>query len=230
MDRLAEVTTVYASNRAGLGLSDPRPAPHGSSSAVDDLPRRARGSTPGVAIRDCGRLVRRPRRPIVRPSFPRPSGRRRAHRCNRTRLGSTARGDHYAHSGRRPSGNPERRGHDQRTHPRQRGSGGRRAPVPTTPLVVIRHGIPFPGGPDWPTDNVEALWTSLQEGLAQLSPKSAVLVAADSGRRIIRANPTLWSMPYAPRSTQRAGRRRSSLRRPSAAKPPRRCPEHSTVT
>ena len=93
-------------------------------------PRRARVSTPAVAIRDCGRLVRRPRRPIVRPSFPRPSGRRRAHRCNRTRLGSTARGDPYAHSGRRPSGNPERRGHDQRTHPRQRGSGGRRAPVP----------------------------------------------------------------------------------------------------
>ena len=37
MDLLAAVTTVCASNRAGLGRSDPRPAPHGASSAVDDM-------------------------------------------------------------------------------------------------------------------------------------------------------------------------------------------------
>ncbi len=29
--------TVCAYNRAGLGQSDPRPAPHGAASAVDDL-------------------------------------------------------------------------------------------------------------------------------------------------------------------------------------------------
>ena len=42
-------------------------------------------------------------------------------------------------------------------------------PFPPGPLVVLHHGVPFPGGPDWPTLKVEALWTSLQEGLARLS-------------------------------------------------------------
>ena len=230
MDRLAEVTTVCASNRAGLGLSDPRPAPHGSSSAVDDLHAAlASAHLPSPYV-------------IVGASFGGLDAQLFARRfpdqvAGVVLIDAIAPGwDRQLEAILTPTQVADRRaipnGEDM-TNEHIRASEDLVAagpPFPTTPLVVIRHGIPFPGGPDWPTDNVEALWTSLQEGLAQLSPKSAVLVAADSGHRIIRANPTLWSMPYAPRSTQRTGRRRSSLRRPSAAKPPRRCPEHSTVT
>jgi hypothetical protein len=37
--RVADFTTVCAYNRAGLGLSDPRPQPHGAEGAADDLHR-----------------------------------------------------------------------------------------------------------------------------------------------------------------------------------------------
>src|SRR5204863_6816577 len=54
---------------------------------------------------------------------------------------------------------------------------------PPVPLVVLHHGVPFPGGQDWPTSKVEALWSSLQIGLAALSPHSAIILAAESGHR-----------------------------------------------
>src|SRR5206468_1740096 len=50
-------------------------------------------------------------------------------------------------------------------------------PFPSVPLVVLRHGVPFPASDaDWPTQKVEALWASLQEGLAHLSPMSAIIL------------------------------------------------------
>src|SRR5204863_5125873 len=62
---------------------------------------------------------------------------------------------------------------------------------PPTPLVVLRHGRPFPGDAQWPTAKVEALWRSLQESLARLSPKSTLLVATASGHRIHQEQPEL---------------------------------------
>ena len=64
-------------------------------------------------------------------------------------------------------------------------------PFPPVPLVVLRHGRPFEMGPDWPTAEVESLWTSLQEGLAAMSPQSALLLAATSSHRIHQDQPDL---------------------------------------
>jgi hypothetical protein len=50
--------------------------------------------------------------------------------------------------------------------------------VPNVHLVAIRHGLPFDGGPDWPTDAVEHLWAELQNDLAELTPQGKVVVAA----------------------------------------------------
>jgi pimeloyl-ACP methyl ester carboxylesterase len=62
-------------------------------------------------------------------------------------------------------------------------------PVPDVPIIVIRHGIPFEGGADWPTEKVEALWEELQNGLATLSSQGKVIVAENSHHRIEEDRP-----------------------------------------
>jgi alpha/beta hydrolase fold len=61
--------------------------------------------------------------------------------------------------------------------------------LPDVPLVVIRHGVPFDGGPGWPTEGVEKLWTDLQSDLARLTPQGDVVVATMSGHRIQEDQP-----------------------------------------
>lgn len=58
------------------------------------------------------------------------------------------------------------------------------APLPPVPVIVIRHGLPFEGGPGWPRDEVETLWEELQNDLATLSPDSKVIVAENSRYRV----------------------------------------------
>jgi pimeloyl-ACP methyl ester carboxylesterase len=62
-------------------------------------------------------------------------------------------------------------------------------PIPDVPIIVIRHGLPFEGGPDWPTAQVEALWTELQNDLATLSSDGKVVVAENSHHRIQEDRP-----------------------------------------
>lgn len=62
-------------------------------------------------------------------------------------------------------------------------------PVPDVPIIVIRHELPFEGGPDWPTEKVEGLWEELQNDLAALSPTGKVVVAENSHHRIQEDRP-----------------------------------------
>jgi pimeloyl-ACP methyl ester carboxylesterase len=62
-------------------------------------------------------------------------------------------------------------------------------PVPDVPIIVIRHGIPFEGGADWPTEKVEALWEELQNDLATLSSQGKVILAENSHHRIEEDRP-----------------------------------------
>jgi pimeloyl-ACP methyl ester carboxylesterase len=62
-------------------------------------------------------------------------------------------------------------------------------PIPTVPIIVLRHGLPFEGGADWPTEKVEALWEELQNPLAKLSSDSKVIVAENSHHRIEEDRP-----------------------------------------
>jgi hypothetical protein len=66
-------------------------------------------------------------------------------------------------------------------------------PVPDVPLVVVRHGLPFDGGPGWPTDVVEHLWAELQNDLAKLTPRGKVVLAAKSHHRIQEDEPEVVS-------------------------------------
>lgn len=61
--------------------------------------------------------------------------------------------------------------------------------IPDLPIIVIRHGLPFEGGADWPTEKVEALWEELQNDLATLSPQGKVIVAENSHHRIQEDRP-----------------------------------------
>lgn len=64
-------------------------------------------------------------------------------------------------------------------------------PIPDVPIIVIRHGLPFEGGPDWPTGKVEALWEELQADLAALSPQGKVIIAENSHHRIQEDRPDI---------------------------------------
>ena len=61
--------------------------------------------------------------------------------------------------------------------------------IPNMPIIVIRHGLPFEGGTDWPMDDVEALWAELQNDLATLSTQGKVIVAENSHHRIQEDRP-----------------------------------------
>ena len=66
-------------------------------------------------------------------------------------------------------------------------------PLRDVPLVVISHGVPFDGGPGWPTEAVEKLWADLQSDLARLTPQGEVVVATASRHRIQEDQPDLVS-------------------------------------
>ena len=191
MTRVAEFTTVCAYNRAGLGTSDLRPPPHGAASAVDDLhallgaaglpapyvlvgasfggldaqlyARRYPDETAGVVLVDA-----------IAPEW-----------------------DRKLEAMLSPALVAERRaipnGEDLTNEDIRASELGLLSapPFPPVPLVVLRHGRPFEMGPDWPTAEVESLWTSLQEGLAAMSPQSALLLAATSSHRIHQDQPDL---------------------------------------
>lgn len=61
--------------------------------------------------------------------------------------------------------------------------------IPDLPIIVIRHGLPFEGGADWPTAKVESLWVELQNDLATLSSQGKVIVAENSHHRIEEDRP-----------------------------------------
>lgn len=186
-----QFTTVCSYDRAGLGGSDPRPPPHGAGSAADDLQqlvsvtglpgpyvmvgasygglvaqlfaRRHPGSVAGVVLVDA--IAPRWDDRLEALLSPAQVDERRA----------IPTGEDLTNEDIRASES------DVETAP----------PFPEVPLVVLRHGLPFPGGPDWPTDEVEGLWMSLQVGLASLSSQSTLLVATTSGHRIHQQQPDL---------------------------------------
>ena len=177
--------TVCAYNRAGQGLSDHKPLPHGAGSAVQDL----------HLLLEAARLP--PPYVLVGASFGGLDVQLFARRYPTEVAGvvlvdAIAPGwDDQLEALLSPAQVAERRaipnGEDL-TNEDIRASeadvGATTDPFPPVPLVVLRHGIAFPGGPDWPTRQVEALWAALQAGLADLSPKSVTLVATRSGHRI----------------------------------------------
>lgn len=191
MTRVAEFTTVCAYNRAGLGTSDLRPPPHGAASAVDDLhallgaaglpapyvlvgasfggldaqlyARRYPAETAGVVLVDA--IAPEWDRKLEAMLSPALVAERRA----------IPNGEDLTNEDIRAS---------------ELGLLGA-PPFPPVPLVVLRHGRPFEMGPDWPTAEVESLWTSLQEGLAAMSPQSSLLLAASSSHRIHQDQPDL---------------------------------------
>jgi pimeloyl-ACP methyl ester carboxylesterase len=189
--RLSDVTTVCAYDRAGLGGSDPRPLPHGAGSAADDLEallhtsglrppfvmvgasygglviqlfaRRHPAETAGVVLVDA-----------IAPGWD-------------DRLEAILTPAQVAERRAIPNGEPISN-EEIRSSERDVAAA---APFPPLPLVVLRHGLPFPLGPGWPSAAVETLWASIQDGLATLSPRSVVLVGATSGHRIHQDQPDL---------------------------------------
>ncbi len=187
----AGLTTICSYNRAGLGRSEPRPEPHGAASAVDDLHDLLKAAglpSPWIVVGasfgglDAQLFARR---------FP-------SEVSGVVLVDAIAPGwDPGLEALLSPAQVAERRAipngedltnEDIRESERIAPDGG---PFPPVPLVVLYHGQPFPGGPDWPTAKVEALWLSLQERLAALSPKSTLLLAAESGHRIHEQQPQL---------------------------------------
>lgn len=191
MDRLDDDTTVCAYDRAGLGRSDLRPPPHGADSAVDDLHALlgATGLTPPFVV--------------VGASFGGLDAQLFARRYPDEVAGVvlvdaiSATWDDQLEAILSPSQVAERRaipnGEDLTNEDIRASERALRSapPFPPRPLVVLRHGQPFPGGADWPTTKVEALWTKLQDGLASLSPESTEIVATQSGHRIHQTQPDL---------------------------------------
>jgi pimeloyl-ACP methyl ester carboxylesterase len=191
VERVSAFTTVCAYNRASLGRSDTRPPPHGANAAVDDLhalvgtlhlpsPYVVVGASfGGLDAQLFARRFPKETRGVVLVDAISPGWDDRLEA-----MLTQAQVDQ-----RRAIPNGEDiSNEDIRASERFVGSAGA---FPDVPLVVLRHGRPFELGPDWPSDKVEALWTSLQEGLARLSPKSALLLAATSGHRIHQQQPDL---------------------------------------
>lgn len=186
-----DFATVCSYDRASLGRSDPRPLPHGAESAVDDLHALLSATRlPGPYV-------------MVGASFGGLDAQIFARRYPADTAGvvlvdSIASGwDHQLEAILSPEQVAERRAipnGEEISNEEIRASedaAGTGPAFPLVPLVVLRHGQPFPGGPDWPTARVEALWSSLQGDLASLSPRSTVLVAAESGHRIHEQQPDL---------------------------------------
>ncbi len=189
--RAAEFTTVCAYNRAGLGTSDRRPPPHGAASAVNDL-----HALLGAAGLPAPYVV-------VGASFGGLDAQLYARRYPDETAGVVLvdaiapEWDRKLEAMLPPALVDERRaipnGEDLTNEDIRASELGLLSapPFPPVPLVVLRHGRPFEMGPDWPTAEVESLWTSLQEGLAAMSPQSALLLAAESGHRIHQDQPDL---------------------------------------
>jgi pimeloyl-ACP methyl ester carboxylesterase len=189
--RVSTFTTVCAYNRASIGRSDARPPPHGANAAVDDLHALV------------GALHLPPPYVVVGASFGGLDAQLFARRSPSETLGvvlvdaispgwddkleAMLTQDQVDQRRAIPNGE-EISNEEIRASERFVGSAGT---FPDVPLVVLRHGRPFELGPDWPSDKVEALWRSLQEGLARLSPRSALLLAATSGHRIHQQQPDL---------------------------------------
>ena len=165
-----EFATVCSYDRAGLGTSDLRPPPHGASSAVDDL----------HALVGAAHLA--PPYVVVGASFGGLDAQLFARRFPNEVKGvvfvdAIAPGwDPQLEAILSPEQVAERRAiangedltnEDIRASEASVPDGG---PFPEVPTAVLRHGQPFPGGPDWPSGRVEALWTSLLESLAALCP------------------------------------------------------------
>jgi pimeloyl-ACP methyl ester carboxylesterase len=184
--------TVCSYDRAGQGGSDSRPLPHGAESAADDLHALlVAGKLPGPYVivgASFGGLVVQ----IFARRFP-------TETAGVVLVDSLANGwDRQLESGILSAAQvAERRAipnGEEITNEEIRASeiaAGAGPAFPAVPLVVLQHGQPFPGGPDWPTAKVEALWSSLQGDLAALSPRSTLLVAAQSGHRIHEQQPDL---------------------------------------
>ena len=66
------------------------------------------------------------------------------------------------------------------------------APLRPMPLVVLAHGIPFGDAfPGWPSDEMEAIMTALQEDLASRVPHARLAIATESGHNIHQDQPEL---------------------------------------
>jgi pimeloyl-ACP methyl ester carboxylesterase len=184
-------TTVCRYDRAGLGGSDRRPAPHGASNAVDDLHALlAAASLPSPYV-------------VVGASFGGLIAQLFARRYPDEVAGVVLVDalppdwDAGLEALLSPAQVAERRAiptDEDMTNEDIRASDAAvlaGPPFPPVPLVVLRHGLPFPGGTDWPTAKVEDLWAKLQDGLSALSPHSTSLLAAESGHRIHQQQPDL---------------------------------------
>jgi pimeloyl-ACP methyl ester carboxylesterase len=186
--------TVCRYNRAGLGASDPRPEPHGSVSAVADLHEllgAARLKPPWVVVgasfgglnanlfartypKDVAGVV------LVDAISPKWNAGLEA------LLPPALVAARHAIPNGEPISNDDLRASDAAL--------AAAPPFPAVKLVVLRHGRPFPpidDDPAWPTEGVEALWTTLQDELATLSPTSVEILAGRSGHRIHQDEPRL---------------------------------------
>jgi pimeloyl-ACP methyl ester carboxylesterase len=188
---ISSFTTVCVYDRAGLGRSDPAPPPHGASQAVNDLHTLLhQAGLPGpyvLAGASFGGLIAN----LYARTFPEDAAgvvfvdaiapmwdRRLESLLTRAQISARR-----AIPNGEPISNDEIRASEQILDSTPA--------FPTVPVVVLRHGVPFPGDADWPTDKVEALWRELQGSLAGLSPESALLVAAASGHHIHVDQPDL---------------------------------------
>jgi pimeloyl-ACP methyl ester carboxylesterase len=189
--RVQAFTTVCAYNRAGLGLSDPRPLPHGAEAAADDLYRLLAASRVGPPYVLVGASFGGLAVQLFARHYP-------AETAGVVLVDALAPGwDDRLEAILTPAQVAERRAipnGEPITNEEIRASERAVAsapPFPPVPLVVLHHGVPFPGAAGWPTDKVEGLWTALQQSLARLGPRSAIIVAANSGHRIHQQQPDL---------------------------------------
>jgi pimeloyl-ACP methyl ester carboxylesterase len=191
--RVKSFATVCRYDRAGLGASDPRPEPHGAVSAVSDLHAllTAAGLPPpyvmvGASFGGLDAQLFARTYPAEVAGVVLVDG---IHPKWNAELEALLTPDQVAARHAIPNGEPisndDLRASDAAVLAAP--------PFPPVRLDVLSHDLPFPGDADWPTEQVESLWTRLQIDLAAMSPDSVRITATGAGHRIHTDQPILVS-------------------------------------
>jgi pimeloyl-ACP methyl ester carboxylesterase len=64
-------------------------------------------------------------------------------------------------------------------------------PLPNVPMVVLRHGLDLPQPPGWPVAEIERIWLQMQQELAAMIPGSKLIVAEQSRHFITVSQPEM---------------------------------------
>ena len=217
IERVSAFTTVCAYNRAGQGREPFAVPPHGAERGGRPAraPRRTAGLPPPYVVGGAsfGGLVAQ--------LFARDATRRRPRAWSSSTRSPPVGTRSSRPSSRRPRWRSDARSRTTRTSPtrtsaRAKTAVGEAPPFPPVPLVVLHHGIPFPGGTGLADGPGRGAVAAPPAGPGRAEPH---LDAASSPRRAATTSTmtsrTSWPTRSTRSWTRRAGRRSPRRRRPS---------------